>query len=311
MKKVFVGLLALLIVGLIGVYVFIPSTIHVSKVSFALTNESNVFDFLTQSAQMSKWFQDEDGKLDSSFQKHQMQFTLGKVFESGPNIRISKDGDTAKSLITLIQVKLDSTLIEWRAELPTGNNPLTKIKLYFFAQDIKAAMDELTLQLQSFLSKRENVYGFDIQIGHIADTVLLATYQRSTAKLEPKAYYALLDQMKKFIATKGASIVNPPMMHSKRLSETEVETMLAFPINKVIAVQNGYVIKRMNMGNALVLDLKSGGSATTSFAMQQMDKFIEDFHLTSPAIPFESMITDRILVTDSSKWQTRIYYPIF
>lgn len=311
MKKVFVGLLTLLLIGLISVYVFIPSTIHVSKVSFALTNESNVFDFLTQPTQINKWWKDEDGKLDSSFQKHQIQFTVGKVFESGPNIRISKNGEVAKSLITLIQVKRDSTLIEWRAELPTSNNPLTKIKQYFFAQDIKQAMDELTLQLQSFLSKRENVYGFDIQIGHIADTVLLATYHKSATKLNPTEYYALLDQMKKYIAAKAASIVNPPMMHSKRLSETEVETMLAFPISKVIPAQNGYVIKRMNMGNALVLDLKSGGPATTAYAMHQMDKFIEDFHLTSPAIPFESMITDRTLVTDTSKWQTRIYYPIF
>ncbi len=311
MKKVFVGLLALLIVGLIGVYFFIPSTIHVSKVSFALTNESNVLDFLTKPEQINKWCKDEDGKLDSSFQKNELRFTVGKVFESGPNIRISKNEETAKSLITLIQVKRDSTLIEWRAEVPTSNNPFTKIKQYFFAKDIKQTMDDLTLQLQSFLAKRENVYGFNIQVGRIADTVLLATYHQSTTKLEPTAYFALLDQMKKYIAAKGATIVNPPMMHSKRLNENEVETMLAFPINKVIAAQNGYVIKRMNMGNALVLDLKSGGAATTAFAMQQMAKFIEDFRMTSPAIPFESMITDRILVTDSSKWQTRIYYPIF
>jgi hypothetical protein len=311
MKKVLIGLLAVLAIALIAVYVFIPSTIYVSKVSYVLTNESNAFDFLTQPNKMNKWWKDEDQKVDARFQYRAMDFVLGAVYESGPNIRIAKNGDTAKSLITLVQVKRDSTLLQWRAELLTGNNPIHKIKQYLFAQDIKQSMDELTASLQTYLSKRENVYGFDIQIGHIADTVLLATYHQSTAKLNPTEYYTLLDQMKKYIAANGALIVNPPMMHSKRLSATEVETMLAFPINKVITAQNGYVIKRMNMGNALVLDLKSGGASTTAYAMQQMDKFIEDFHLTSPAIPFESMITDRTLVTDTSKWQTRIYYPIF
>ena len=37
---------------------------------------------------------------------------------------------------------------------------------------------------------------------------------------------------------------------------------------------------------------------------------MDDYHLTSPAISFQSLVTDRQVEKDSLKWITKIYYPI-
>jgi hypothetical protein len=41
-----------------------------------------------------------------------------------------------------------------------------------------------------------------------------------------------------------------------------------------------------------------------------MKAYMKDFKLTSPAMPFELLVTNRANEPDTSKWVTKIYYPI-
>jgi hypothetical protein len=63
-------------------------------------------------------------------------------------------------------------------------------------------------------------------------------------------------------------------------------------------------------GKILVTEVK-GGNYTTGEALKQLDIYLDDNHLSSPAIPFESLVTDRSQETDTAKWVTKIYYPIY
>jgi hypothetical protein len=41
-----------------------------------------------------------------------------------------------------------------------------------------------------------------------------------------------------------------------------------------------------------------------------VQKYKDDYQRVSPAIPFYSLITDRLKEPDSSKWITKIYFPV-
>jgi hypothetical protein len=62
-------------------------------------------------------------------------------------------------------------------------------------------------------------------------------------------------------------------------------------------------------GNMLVTEVK-GGQIEVNKASVQLLNYISDYNRTAPAIPFESLVTDRRKEPDSSKWITRIYYPV-
>jgi hypothetical protein len=62
-------------------------------------------------------------------------------------------------------------------------------------------------------------------------------------------------------------------------------------------------------GNILITEVK-GGPASIKKAFNEMETYITDYRRTAPAIPFQSLITDRSKEPDTSKWVTKIYYPV-
>ena len=63
------------------------------------------------------------------------------------------------------------------------------------------------------------------------------------------------------------------------------------------------------MGDILVAEI-TGGKNKIDSAMKQMDTYALDHQYNNIAIPFYSLVTDRMKVADSTKWVTKIYYPI-
>jgi hypothetical protein len=45
--------------------------------------------------------------------------------------------------------------------------------------------------------------------------------------------------------------------------------------------------------------------------MGQMKNYISDYQRTVMAIPFQSLVTDRRKEADTTKWLTKLYFPIF
>jgi hypothetical protein len=88
------------------------------------------------------------------------------------------------------------------------------------------------------------------------------------------------------------------------------ETMVAIPVNKVVPPKDNFLFKRMVPGKILVTEV-TGGRYTTAHALKQLENYLEDNELQSPAIPFESLVTDRSRQPDTSKWVTKIYYPVY
>jgi hypothetical protein len=65
----------------------------------------------------------------------------------------------------------------------------------------------------------------------------------------------------------------------------------------------------MVLGDILVTEVR-GGPHHIKKGLQQLEYYLNDYQRTSPAIPFESLITDRSIQPDTAQWVTRIYYPV-
>ncbi|THU37002.1 GyrI-like domain-containing protein [Niastella caeni] len=238
-----------------------------------------------------------------TFQPHQ------KMFDA-IGVRINADDLTINSRITLIPKHTDSVHIQWDLGYYAGINLTTRIQRYRQARTLRHHIKELQTRMKLFLEKTENVYGITIKKTLVKDTLLLSARKVFDSLPTTQNIYSLINKLKTYIQQQGAMETGYPMLNILRKDNTHFATMVAIPVNKAVKEQNDFVIKKMVPGNLLVAEVR-GGEHTISNAFTQMENYLTDHHLESPAIPFYSLITDRIAETDTSKWVTRISYPFF
>ena len=100
-----------------------------------------------------------------------------------------------------------------------------------------------------------------------------------------------------------------PMLNITPLDNGQFQFQVAVPVNKMLADKGTIFSRRMVPGNFMMLEAK-GGPKTVDHAMQQLQQYAIDYQRTYMAIPFQVMVTDRLNEQDTTKWVTRIYYPV-
>ena len=88
------------------------------------------------------------------------------------------------------------------------------------------------------------------------------------------------------------------------------KTMVALPIIAELKPDKNQLIKRMVKGNILVME-KKGGPYTIENSVLILEQFVQDFAMTSPAIPYQKLTTNRLFEKDTTHWVTKFYYPIY
>jgi len=88
------------------------------------------------------------------------------------------------------------------------------------------------------------------------------------------------------------------------------QVMVAIPTKSDLPSESGFQLKKMVLGNILVAEVK-GGPATVRLGEENLQNYVDDYHKISPAIPYQSLITNRMAESDTTKWITKLYYPVF
>jgi hypothetical protein len=306
MKKWLIGLLLALVIATVGIYVFIPADIKIRKVMAIRANEKGIYTFIQQQANMAKWWPG----MDTSLSFNGGRYTIQKPLYKGVVIDIDKNGTSFNSELQIIPLGVDSIQAVWTTSIPGGADPFSRIIHYNKAADIKKDMEYIFIAMKGFMERMENVYGIKVERAKIKDTLLITTSATTKGLPDNVAIYELVQQLEKHIATGGTAAVNVPMLHIFTEDSISFNTMVAIPINKELPETNTYRIKRMVPGNVLITEIK-GGPATIQNALHQLDVYRGDYHYTSPAKPFQSLITNRAATTDTSKWITKLYWPVY
>jgi hypothetical protein len=85
--------------------------------------------------------------------------------------------------------------------------------------------------------------------------------------------------------------------------------MVAIPVGSRMMSEGDFLFSRLVPGKFLFTEVK-GGPAAVDRALSGIKDYIRDYQRTVMAVPFQSLVTDRMQEPDSTRWVTRIYYPV-
>lgn len=311
MKRLFVFIAVVVVAVVIGIEVFIPSKVEVSRVVPVRSRAVAVFHVLRNEDRWMGWWPDSSMGLDQGeLWYHGLGYRIQKLSYNMVDVGIRTPQEELDSRIAIVPIgSLDSSLLHWSCTIPVGSNPWRKIGRYAAAKKTAQDMEELLGFAADYLNKKENIYGISIWESSTRDTLLVYAESYSNAYPTNVDLYRLIDGVKKRIGEAGASVTGYPMVNiSSDMSVNRVR--VAVPCDRHVPEKGGFHFMRLIPGKYLVTEV-TGGQGAVNKGLAAMRDYISDYQRTVMAIPFQSLVTDREAERDSTRWKTRIYYPIF
>ena len=311
MKKILIFLFVLVCILLISIYAFIPSKIYFREIVVIKANPNTAKRFLNDESQWNNWWSKENKKNEQPINHlyKNYQYTFNWKMIQGASIAIKNNSIVVNSLLNIIPMNHDSVAVEWKGWSTTPFNPLKRVEKYLKVKKLKKNLENVLQKIKNFLENKENFYPIRISKRQVKDTLLVVTSYSFKSYPTIDEVYHLIGSLQEYISKEGAIGTNYPMLHITSDSGY-FKTMVAIPVNKVVPAKGNFLFKRMVPGKILVTEV-TGGRYTTAHALKQLENYLEDNELQSPAIPFESLVTNRSKEPDTSKWVTKIYYPVY
>lgn len=317
MKKGLLSLVVIILVLVAGVYVLIPAKITIASAVVVKTTDIGAERYIVDDTKWGLWWH-----YDST-EKKPVETTSGKLFSNGAysftqtgkfykasEISIQKGDIKILSKMVIVPLSVDSTGVEWKCEIITGNNPVTRMTQYLEAKQIKQSMDEVLGNLKAFLAKPENVYGINIEKNFLKDTLYISTKQVLPYPPSNKEIFALIDKVKTFLTQNQTEPSGSPIYNVTQMDQGKYQLMVAVPTNKSVPETSEFSKKVMIKGSFMITEVV-GGDSTIKASSKQLQQYFQDYRKTSMAMNFTMLVTDRMLQPDSSKWVTKLYMPVY
>jgi hypothetical protein len=246
----------------------------------------------------------------NSFLFQNSSYVITKKLLNTLEISIHHNNSAIKSTLNLLPAGGDSTTIQWTCSYPTAINPITRIQRYQQAITLKSNMAAVLNHFKSFAEKKENIYGISIQETVFKDSFLISTKKYQAVYPSVENIYSLVGDLKKYSTTQQAKQTGIPIMNVTALNPFGYQLMVALPINREIPVSGRFFNTRIPLNRFWVTRVR-GGDATVKEALHQFQLYVQDYHRTLMALPFQQLITDRSTEPDTNLWVTDVYVPLF
>lgn len=190
-------------------------------------------------------------------------------------------------------------------------NPIKRMMAWITGGDIRKLNEHILNDLcRDFFSEPQSVYSMDIRKGKVAFFSWISTkasfdHYPSTAEV-----YAQIDALEGYIKEQKGEAKGETILHVQQISPSVYDLMVAIPTDRDLPSTSRFQLKNMILGSLLSATVK-GGPEKVMKAEQELENYVKDQQLVSPAIPFQSLVTDRRKVADSTQWITKVNYPIF
>ncbi|GAB2818523.1 hypothetical protein [Ferruginibacter profundus] len=310
MKKWILGLLFIAVIAVGSIYILIPGDITVSEVRYIKTFRAAVAKLLTSKEKINQCFGNVAAKTDSTFTYKGFTFSVSKIIFNGNIIGITSDAINVQSNLIPLEMTTDSSSLHWVAVIPAGSNPFNRLKYYYAAKKLKESMAGLMDEMKTYLEHPLNIYGIEVKEIRLSDSLLISTKSSSNHQPGVDEIYGQVKKLQDYASSQGASATNSPMLNVRQIDSSHYEFMVGLPVNKQVSETADIHIKLMPPGGKMLITEIKGGPNTIRNSMKLFDIYKEDAKRTSPAIPFELLITNRAAEPDTSKWITRLYYPV-
>jgi len=312
MKKPVLFVFGFLFLAFISIYFIIPQKIQTTRVVEVDATDINVSKFIVNKRPWPKWWPGKHVATDSSSYSYKnISFTLQKNTNSEMHVLIKQGDIELNSVITYATTGEGMCDVTWFAEMQSSLNPFERVAEYFKIKRIGKDIDEVLADFKKFIQADINVYGMTFTISKIQHPIVLATTLTTTDYPAAGVIYNKIAELKKQISAEHAAVVDSPIMNVHPAETGGYFVTVAVPINTVITPgKNAMINKLVKDANALETQVK-GGKNTILNGFTQLKNYQKAHRLISPAMPFESLITNRLAEKDTAKWVTKIYCPIF
>lgn len=308
MKKWLVVFLSGLFILIVASFVFIPNAIKVSSGTSISATGSGIHRMLLNNENLAKWWPGKKSNDDFYLNEHSYKIANNNI--TLLQVSINGQSRSVTTSLFLISVQTDSTQLEWVGSVPTSYNPFKRFFAYLEAKKINRDMNTILNKMKLFYSNPENIYGLEIRKSFVTDSFLISTSAISKGYPTNQFIYGLIGQLRTYAVSQSAKEIGYPMLNIATTDSLNFDVRVAIPTNKLLPSSGDIEQKRMlGRGNILVAEVK-GGLEENSRALQQMQHYVEDYKRKAPAIHFYSLVTDRLKEPDSSKWLTRVYFPV-
>jgi hypothetical protein len=306
MKRLAVLLFVLLVI-LTGVLYFgISSTQSFSKsVAVACSNEGALRVLMNERKTKKAW---PGEKLnDSTYQLNDLKYCIGANLINTTSLNFFEQGNAE---LVIEPTSPDSSRFTLLVSQKLSLNPIKRVTGFFaMQQTTKWVSDFLTVLKQNF-DGEELVYGIGIKMSHVTDSAMISTRKVMNHYPSITEVYEMIDAIRTYIKEKGGEETSAPMLNVYEEGMNQYLVMVAVPTKTPVAGNEPFLQKRMLANGFILVSEVTGGDATIKNGMAALQQYVMDHHKSSPAIPFQMLITDRRQETDTSKWKTRLYYPV-
>jgi hypothetical protein len=312
MKKILIALVTVVLLFFAFVYFYIPGQIEFKATKYAVVSPSAAVRVLSKEVNWHKWWpqQNEKHQADSIFQYENSSFIINRQLYNAFKIDIIKGEDSIHSLLNLVPTGFDSTQLHWNAVMISSLNPFKRLSKYWRVTETERQMEFILSSLAKFLEAQENIYGMQIRREIVQDTLLVFKEELSEVYPSTASVYGIVTKLRGEIKKAGASETNVPMLNVIEVEPGKYRVMVAIPVNREFALTDDSIsFRRMVQGWILVSEIK-GGPSVIKKAKSEMSNYVNDYSKIPIALPFESMVTNRLLETDTSNWKTRLYFPV-
>ncbi|MDX1938064.1 MAG: hypothetical protein SFU21_13165 [Flavihumibacter sp.] len=310
MKKLIVAALLIVALAIAGAYIFIPPIITAGATGSFTMPSKRVFKFLENDKEWMKWWPGKKGAANFNFEYGNTQFAITEKLYHSLSMDAVYDETLIKSSMVLVPLGQDKAVLNWEAKLAAGLNPFKRYINYQKARAVEASMKKIVAALEAFVNNPTNAYGMKVDQVKVVDTFLLSQKKIFKAYPSTAEVYDMVYAIKDYLAARKIKETGYPMLHVEMMGNEQFETMVAIPIDHQVPNEGPFVFKLMIAGNILRAEVK-GDYKRIKQASEELENYRVEHQKTSPAIPFEMMVTDRLKEKDSSQWITRLYYPVF
>lgn len=309
MKKMILIVCMLFIAFMAGIYLFIPTSPTLSSEITANCTFDAGSRILQHNSKWQYWWPAQ--KTGENLYKYKdSYYRIGKKLINGFEAVIYNEKDSANGSLQIITAGADSIKFQWVSSINFSNNPIKKITQYQHFKNIKNNVDELLAEIKKHFDKEENIYGFKIVKQKVTDAnyiSLKVSFNHYPSSLE---VYEIVQSIKDYIKEKGGEENDNPILNIHTDDSVNFDAMVAIQTKREVNSNEKFKIKKMAMGNMLVAEV-TGGNYTINEGEMELKNYISDYKKTSPAIPFQKLVTNRLLEPDTAKWVTKLYYPVF
>jgi hypothetical protein len=314
MKTWLISIVLLLSISLAAIYYFIPGEIDIAEVITVDVNQHSGYRTIINEEKWQEWWPGKVVKVQKedsiAYHLDEVSYQPAQRFFEGMEVVIKTDRQKRNSTLIIEPLSIHRSTVRWNVTIPTGGDPFSRLQNHMKAKTLERNMTAILSALKVFLEKQENVYDIRIHNEMVKDTFLVTLRSSYRRYPEMSTVYSMIDTLRQHLRMQGAKATNVPMLHIQQFEENKFEVMVALPVDRKLEDQPPIYFKRMVPGHILVTEVK-GGRYSIDAALNQLENYMDDYKKVSPALPFQSLITDRQKEPDTSRWVTRLYYPIF